>query len=63
MSNRKSIPRDVRRQIYIEALAAGISNKDGLMYGAGDAIYTVISGPEGAPDAHSFKEDSRERKI
>ncbi len=33
-----------------EALNAGIYNKEGTMYGAGDAIFSDISGPDGVPD-------------
>lgn len=33
-----------------DAVIAGLSNRDGVMYGAGDAIYKDISGPEGVPD-------------
>jgi hypothetical protein len=33
-----------------DALVAGLSNRDGVMYGAGDAIFRDISGPEGKPD-------------
>ena len=33
-----------------DAIAAGLSNQRGEMFGAGDAIYKDISGPEGVPD-------------